>query len=242
MLRLYHSTVLVDAHLLHWFKIKFAQLGIYFMSRHFITGMVLLIGVVGSVYAQEQDPRSLRGNPIAGKTKSETCVACHGLDGNAVNSAWPKIAGLSQTYIIQQLLDYQKGENGPRYDPTMYGMVQNLSAQDIADLAAYYATQSMTVGATPADKVVPGQNIYRGGNLATGLPACAACHGATGAGNYLANFPRMSGQNSGYVITQLNKFRDKQRSNDVNGIMRDIAAKMTDKEIEAVADYVAGLH
>lgn len=212
------------------------------MSRHIFTGIVLLMGIVLAAYAQEQDPLLLRGNPIAGKSKSETCVACHGLDGNSVNSAWPKIAGLSQKYFIQQMLDFQKGEKGPRYDPTMYGMVQNLTAQDIADLAAYYATQRMTIGATPADKVAAGQTLYRGGNLLSGVPACAACHGATGSGNYLANFPRMSGQNNAYVITQLHKFKDKQRSNDVNAIMRDIATKMTDQEIEAVADYVAGLH
>lgn len=194
-------------------------------------------------FAQDQtNPHTLRGNPIAGKTKSAVCVACHGLDGNSTNSAWPKIAGLSSKYFIQQMLDFQKGEKGPRFNPTMYGMAQNLSAQDIVDLAAFFGTQAMSIGAVPADKLALGQSIYRGGNLESGVPACAACHGATGAGNYLANFPRLSGQNSDYIIAELNKFKNNQRSNDVNGIMRVIAGRMTDKEIEAVANYVAGLH
>ncbi len=124
----------------------------------------------------------------------------------------------------------------------MYSMTQNLTAQDIADLAAYYATQNMMVGAVAPDELALGQAIYRGGILGTGVPACAACHGANGEGNYLANFPSLSGQNSDYVIAELNKFANDQRSNDPNSIMRDIAGRMTDKEIKAVASYVAGLH
>lgn len=205
------------------------------MSRFVVMILTLLLGIFGSVAAEN-------GNPIDGKSKSEACIACHGVDGNAITPIWPKIAGLSQAYSMQQLLDFQKGESGPRYDPTMYGIVQNLTAQDFADLTAYYATQTMSIGAAQADKVALGQEIFRGGNLATGVPACAACHGITGAGNSLALFPRLGGQNSDYIIAQMNKFRNNQRSNDVNSIMRDIASKMTDKEIEAVASYVAGLH
>lgn len=211
------------------------------MAKFWFTTLVLLFSISFVASADETAPLA-RGNPIAGKTKSATCIACHGLDGNAITPIWPKIAGLSQEYLVQQLLDFQKGDKGPRFDPTMFGQVQNLSAQDIADLGAFYSTQTMTIGAANPSVVALGQSIYRGGNLNSGVPACMACHGPTGAGNYLANFPRIGGQNSDYVVAELKKFRDQQRSNDVNSIMRDIAGKMTDKEIEAVASYVAGLH
>lgn len=182
------------------------------------------------------------GNSATGKAKSEVCVACHGNDGNSITPIWPKIAGLSESYALKQLLDFQKGENGPRYDPTMYGIVQGLTPQDLADLSAYYSTQTMTIGEAQANKVALGQAIYRGGNLATGVPACSACHSPTGSGNSLAMFPRLGGQNSEYIIAQMNKFKNNTRSNDPNNIMRDIAAAMTEEEIQAVASYVAGLH
>lgn len=205
------------------------------MSRFVLAILTIVLGVFGSTMAEN-------GNPIDGKTKSEACIACHGVDGNSITPIWPKIAGLSQAYTMHQLIDFQKGDTGPRYDPTMYGIVQNLTMQDLADLAAYYAAQTMSTGFAQADKVALGQEIFRGGNLATGVPACAACHGPSGAGNALALFPRLGGQNSDYIIAQMNKFRNNQRTNDANSIMRNIASKMTDKEIEAVASYVAGLH
>lgn len=204
------------------------------MSRLPKSILIILLGICLNSYAD--------GNSIAGKAKSEACIACHGADGNSITPIWPKIAGLSEAYSLKQMLDFQKGETGPRYDPTMYGIVQNLTPQDLADLVAYYATQTMLIGEAQADKVVLGQEIYRGGNLASGVPACAACHGPTGAGNSLALFPRIGGQNSDYIIAQMNKFKNNTRSNDPNNIMRDIAAKMTIQEIEAVASYVAGLH
>lgn len=207
----------------------------------FIVGLLFSLGFIIFAGAHE-DLLMLQGNPSAGQSKSVACVACHGPDGNTITPAWPKIAGLSQTYLLQQLLDFQKGEKGPRYDPTMYGIVQNMTMQDLADLSAYYSAQVMTVGAADQSLVALGQSIYRGGNLATGVPACAACHGASGAGNYLAMFPKLGGQNSGYIVDTLNRFKQGQRSNDPNNIMRDIAAKMTNEEIEAVASYVAGLH
>lgn len=204
--------------------------------------IITLLLVASNIVLADTPSAPVAGNPLDGKTKSEACVACHGLDGNSITPIWPKIAGLSYEYLMQQLLNFQQGEKGPRYDPTMYGIVANLSGQDLADLSAYYTTQTMSIGAADPSKVELGQAIYRGGNVASGVPACSACHGPTGSGNYLANFPRLGGQNSEYVVAQLNKFRDKTRSNDTNSIMRDIAGKMTDKEIEAVASYVAGLH
>ena len=204
------------------------------MFRFSYSLLIIMLGICLNSYAA--------GNPGDGKIKSQTCIACHSVDGNTVTPIWPKIAGLSESYALKQLLDFQKGETGPRYNPTMYGIVQNLNKQDLEDLAAYYATQTMTIGEAQPDQVALGQAIYRGGNLATGVPACAACHGPTGNGNSLALFPKLSGQNSAYIVEQMSNFKNNKRSNDPNHIMRDIAAKMTDKEIEAVASYVAGLH
>lgn len=186
--------------------------------------------------------QALTGNPLAGQQKSETCVACHGIDGNTATPLWPKIAGMSEGYLLKQLLEYKKGEQGNRFDPTMYSIVEPLSERDLADLAAFYSTQVMTIGEVPANFVEQGQKIYRGGNLATGVPACSACHSPKGDGNYLAMFPRLGGQNPDYVKDQLMKFKTLRRTNDPNGVMRDIAKKLTDQEMEAVAQYVQGLH
>lgn len=173
---------------------------------------------------------------------TQTCIACHGTDGNLESPTWPKIAGMSREYLIKQLHDFQAGEEGPRFEPTMLGMVQNLNDQDIADLADFYASKEMTIGTTELSSFELGQRIYKGGNPRTGVAACAACHSHDGKGNDLAKFPRLSGQNPGYIIEQLNKFKSQERSNDPNGMMRDIAAKLSDEEIKAVASYVTGLH
>lgn len=185
---------------------------------------------------------ALTGNPLAGQQKSAACVACHSADGNTTTPLWPKIAGMSEGYLLKQLLDYKKGEKGPRFDPTMYSIVATLSEQDLADLAAFYATQVPTIGQVPSNYVAQGQALYRGGNLTSGVPACAACHSPKGDGNSLALFPRLGGQNSQYVRDQLLKFKSKQRSNDPNSMMRDIAARLNEQELEAIAQYVQGLH
>ncbi len=124
----------------------------------------------------------------------------------------------------------------------MVGFSTALSDQDMADLAAFYASQKATPGSTPAAFVVLGEKIYRGGNRATGVPACSACHSPRGEGNIPAGFPSLSGQHSDYIIEQLKAFRSGTRTNDVNGIMRDISKRMTDEEIKAVSHYVSGLH
>jgi cytochrome c553 len=199
-----------------------------------VVGLLLVVVSYGAL--------ALTGNPISGQQKSAACVACHGIDGNTTTATWPKIAGMSEGYLLKQLLEYKKGEKGSRFDPTMYSIVATLSEQDLADLAAFYATQVATIGQVPANYVQQGQAVYRGGNLASGVPACAACHSPSGDGNYLALFPRLGGQNGAYVRDQLLKFKTKQRSNDPNSMMRDIAARMSDEEMEAVAQYVQGLH
>lgn len=184
-----------------------------------------------------------KGDPNAGKAKSEVCVACHGIDGNSVNPIWPKIADEPEKYLVHQLMEYRKGPQGKRFDPTMFGMTQNLTDQDILDIAAFYASQKATENKSNPKGMELGQKIYRGGDLARGIPACGpSCHGMRGEGLELAGIPKLSGQQLDYTIDQLKKFRAGVRADDANGIMRDIAKRMTDEEIEAVSNYAAGLH
>ncbi|WP_114278447.1 c-type cytochrome [Thioalbus denitrificans] len=178
------------------------------------------------------------GDATAGKTKSATCVACHMTDGNSVNPIWPKLAGQHYDYLVKQLSDFRAGN---RTDPTMAAMVAPLNDQDVLDLAAYFSSQTQAPGAANPDLVQQGEQIYTQGNPASGVAACTACHGASGLGMPQARFPRVGGQHPDYVKKQLNDFRAGVRGNDPNGMMRDVAMKLTDAEIEAVASYMAGL-
>ncbi len=188
------------------------------------------------------------GDAAAGKEKSAACAACHSADGNSTNPEWPKLAGQHAGYTVKQLQEFKTGatdpeaEKGVRINATMNGMVAALKDQDMEDLAAYFAAQKGTLGEAAPDLVELGEAIYRGGNMETGVSACMACHGPSGAGNSAANFPTLSGQHAKYTEIQLKAFRSHQRANDSSQMMRDIAAKMSDKEIEAVASYIQGLH
>ena len=191
----------------------------------------LAISVAASAWAEG-------GNAEAGKTKSATCSACHGADGNSVNPEWPKLAGQHPSYIAKQLANFK---DDARSNPSMSPMAKPLSEQDMADLAAYFSSQVKKPGEADQTKVALGEQMYKGGNNATGVAACAACHGPTGTGNPASNFPSLSGQHATYIKNQLNAFRKGERANDAGKMMRNVAAKMTDAEIEAVAEYIAGL-
>ena len=180
------------------------------------------------------------GNAEAGKTKSAVCAACHGADGNSgANPVWPKLAGQHPSYIIQQLQDFKAGK---RSEPMMSPMAAPLSEEDMADLAAYFSSQKRTIGEADANLVAEGEELYRAGNASSGVSACSACHGPTGSGNPLANFPSLSGQGAAYVVKALKDFRSGTRNNDTGGMMQDVASRLTDAEIDAVAQYVQGLH
>jgi len=185
---------------------------------------------------------ALTADPVAGQAKSESCIACHGASGNSVVPEWPKLAGQHQGYLIKQITEIKKGDKGQRSVPTMYGMVMNLSSQDIADISAYYAAQKQTQGSAQEQYVTLGKKIYLGGNMESGVPACLACHGPVGMGNSAAKFPRVAGQHAAYTELQLKQFQDGSRNNDPSGMMQYIAKKMTDEEIKAVSSYIEGLH
>ena len=182
----------------------------------------------------------------AGKAQSiaaQVCAACHAADGNSIGPANPKIAGQFSEYLHKQLVDFkaQGGKKASRDNPVMAGMVANLSEADMKNLAAYFAGQKFKPAAA-ADKelAAAGQKVWRGGNAQTGVPACAGCHGPTGAG-IPAQYPRVAGQYSEYLATQLRAFKEGGRANDPNGMMRGVASRMSEREIKAVAEYAAGL-
>jgi cytochrome c553 len=174
---------------------------------------------------------------------SQVCAACHGADGNSVAPANPKIAGQIPEYLQKQLRDFkaEQGKKPLRESAIMNGMVANLSDADVKALAAFYSGQAQKPSAA-ADKelAAQGQKLWRGGDLAHGIPACAGCHGPAGTG-IPAQFPRLSGQFSQYIVTQLTAFREGKRTNDLNGVMRGVAAHLNDGQIRAVAEYAAGL-
>lgn len=193
-----------------------------------------------TVAAQDSGkPDLAKGKNIA----SQVCAACHAADGNSVAAANPKIAGQIYEYLHKQLGNFrsQGGKKAERDNAVMAGMTANLSAADLKDVAAFYASQKL-MPATARDKELAalGQKIYRGGNVASGVAACAGCHGPTGMG-MPAQYPRISGQFAEYVELQLKAFRAGTRANDPNGMMRGVAGRMSDREIQAVSEYVAGL-
>jgi cytochrome c553 len=186
------------------------------------------------------------GDAEAGKNKSVACGACHGADGNSAIDMNPKLAGQHQAYIVKQLKEFklasQTGGAEGRNNAVMNGMSAGLSEQDMLDIAAYYSSQEATAGETPEDVVEAGSKLYLGGDLERGITACIACHGPRGDGSSLSGFPDISGQHAFYTKTQLEAFRSGQRANSLNGMMADIAKRLTDKDIEILAAYLAGLH
>jgi cytochrome c553 len=183
-------------------------------------------------------PALAAGSKEAGQAKSSTCVACHGVDGNSANPEWPSIAGQHESYLIRQLKAFR---DGVRQNVLMSPMATRLTDEDIADLAAWYGSQTARGGETEPSKLKLGQKIYRGGNVEEQAMACAACHGPTGRGNPLATYPAIQGQHATYVAAQLRAYRSGERTSDPNQMMRAIAARLSEAEIDAVSSYVQGL-
>ena len=182
------------------------------------------------------------GDAKVGATKSASCGACHGADGNSMVPNFPKLAGQSEKYLVKQMVDIK---NGSRQVVEMTGLMDGLSDQDISDISAYFASKTAQLSGSEDDKVqlALGQRIYRAGNHETGVSSCSGCHSPTGQGNYLAGYPTLAGQHPAYIVKQLKDFRNEIRTNDgETAVMRGVAAHMSDKEIEAVANFIAGLH
>jgi len=202
-----------------------------------IRALVCAAGAAAMFAAHAQDQSKAQG--IA----TQVCAACHAADGNSIAAANPKIAGQFPEYLHKQLRDFkpQGGKKPARESAVMMGMVANLSDADMKGLAAYFSGQKLKpAAASDKDLVAIGQKLWRGGNAASGVPACAGCHGPAGAG-IPAQYPRIAGQFPEYIAAQLKSFKEGGRSNDPNGMMRAVAARMSEGEIRAVAEYAAGL-
>jgi cytochrome c553 len=220
-----------------------------------------LIAIAQGVYASGD--AKVTGDAKAGQAKAAVCGACHGIDGNSAAPNFPKLAGQGERYLLKQIHDIKTWdtETSPakkasvgRVVVEMTGILTSLSEQDIADVAAYFSSQNMQLAGSKkmdvqvnsglkVDAMELGAKTYRAGNLANGVPACTACHAPNGAGNAAAGFPRLSGQHPDYIEKQLTNFRAGNRVNDGDtSPMRSIADKLSDAEIKALANFIAGLN
>ncbi|HEY9101624.1 c-type cytochrome [Chitinimonas sp.] len=202
------------------------------------SALAVLLGLIAPfAMAAEAPAAATKADPAKGKAIVDTvCAACHGADGNSAASTNPSLAGQHPEYIYAQLNAFKKGE---RKNPIMAGQVANLSDADMRNLAAYFGEQKPKERAgTNKDLMAAGKKIYQGGIAATGVPACMACHGPSGAG-IPVQFPRLGSQHAAYVVSSLNNY--KAATDRKNAIMSPIAAKLSDAEMKAVAEYIAGL-
>lgn len=202
--------------------------------------LIVLALFAGSTFANdakpEAKPAAFKADAAKGGQLSAACQACHVADGSRGSPANPILQGQHPEYIVKQLTEFKAGK---RKNAVMSGMAAPLSEEDMAHIAAFYASKKAKPGfAKVKDTVSLGEQIYRGGILSKAVPACAGCHSPNGAG-IPAQYPRVGGQHADYSEAQLNAFRSGARANSPQ--MMTIAAKMNDKEIKAVADYMAGL-
>ncbi len=181
------------------------------------------------------------GDAEAGKALAAPCGACHGQNGVALVPGSPNLAGQSERYLKSQL---EMIKSGVRAAPLMAGQLNALSSRDLENLAAYFAAMPASVGQAEGDLISVGEQIYRGGIAQKAVPACTACHAPTGSGNPPAGFPQIGGQRSDYVIAQLVAYREGVRQTDdaYGAAMRQVANGLTDREINALASYIQGLH
>lgn len=230
------------------------------LSRSFVRSLVVSLAVaagVMSISLAQANPAApaAAATPAAEKapakpdlakareTATQVCAGCHGADGNSPAPTNPKLAGQVPEYLHKQLRNFKgvDGKPAERQNPIMGGMVAALSDDDMKGLAQYYAGQKAKPGQAKNQATAElGQKIFRAGDSTKGLPACAGCHGPAGAG-LPAQYPRLAGQHAEYIEAQLKSFRAGERANDANKMMRTIALKMTDADIKAVSDYIAGL-
>jgi len=202
-------------------------------------GALAADGTKNPVPADDIRPTISQGDASAGKALSVTCVACHGADGVSAIPVNPSLAGQGAPYLFKQLSEFK---SGARDNAIMAGMVANLSADDMQNLAVYYAEMAAPQGISQPENLELGKQIYQGGITAIQVPACSSCHAPDGAGNDAAKFPRLAGQNSEYIAATLKNFRGGTRANDSGSMMRMVAKRLSDEEIAALANYIQGLH
>jgi cytochrome c553 len=178
------------------------------------------------------------GDAALGAQKAAVCGACHGMTGSSINPEWPSLAGQPPAYLVAQLKQFQQGT---RVNPLMTPMAAPLGDADMADLAAHFSQQTPTgLEADPSNWKL-GEKLFRGGDAARGLPACIACHGPQGRGNAPAGYPALRAQQGVYTYNQLLAYASGTRASSGNEIMQDIASRLTDEEMRALASYTQGL-
>lgn len=208
--------------------------------RTLLASLAITLGAVGPAYAQTDYQAD--ADASAGQALAQPCAACHGPQGISPSGAFPNLAGQQMSYLAKQIMDIRDGN---REVPQMAGQVDDYSDQDAWNVAAHFAGQEANLGQAndeDAELLARGEEIYRAGDMAKGIPACSACHLPTGVGIGSAVYPGLSGQYAQYTVSTLQAFASGDRSNSPNNVMADIAAKMSDADMEAVANYVLGLH
>lgn len=244
--RLFGSTVFATAALL---------VATALMAQDDATTVIPTEDVAPAEVVELTDPhaQAAAGDPAAGQSKAAVCAACHGMDGNAADPQYPKLAGQHERYTARHLALFKSGE---RENAIMLGFAAMLEPQDMRDIGAYYASQAVRPGL--ADESVLdsgpyiglrfyeiGEQIYRGGIAERGVPACSACHGPTGAGNPGPAYPALAGQHARYTADLLRRYRDGAaygKGERANAVMAGVAQLLTDQEIDALASYLEGLH
>lgn len=208
--------------------------------RKLLASLAITMGAVGTAHAQTDYQAD--ADASAGQEMAQACAACHGQQGISPSGAFPNLAGQQMSYLAKQIMDIRDGD---RVVAQMAGQVDDYSDQDAWDVAAYYAGLDANLGQTSdedAELLARGEELYRAGDMAKGIPACAACHTPTGAGINSAVYPALSGQHPEYTISTLQDFASGERANSPNNMMGDIASKMSDGDMEAVANYLLGLN
>ena len=207
-----------------------------------VSGVILALGLIFAPHVLAA------GDAAAGEAKVATCTACHGPDGNSIAPIYPKLAGIGEKYLLKQMQDIKAGD---RKIVEMTGMLANLSDQDLEDIAAYYDSRERQLAGAKDENLQLGEKIYRAGNLDTGVPACTGCHSPAGIGNDPAGYPALGGQYADYIAKQLRAFRTaahdpdnpEGRTNDGDAaVMRGVAARLNNAEIDALANYISGLN
>ena len=203
-----------------------------------------LTALVSALAMAAEPAAPAAANADAAAIATKVCAACHGTDGNSSIPANPNLAGQHASYLLKQLNNFKASADGKpalRQNAIMNGMAAPLSADEMKALAQYFSKQTLKPAVAKDEKLATeGRALWRAGDMKKGIPACAGCHGVAGAG-LPAQYPALAGQHQDYLISQLKQFRDGTRANDPEGMMRTIAAKMTDQQMSAVAEYAAGL-
>ena len=215
------------------------------MQKILLTISLVFIGV-NSYAAELNIPNVLKtGDASNGSSLVATCAACHGNDGNSINTDWPSLAGQNQKYLYDQLVYFVNGERKNALMTAVIPYLKTLSSDELFDIAAFYAESSASVGQADSDVdlLALGESLYRAGDLSRGIPACTACHSLYGEGNIQAGFPKISGQQKGYLISTLKEYRSQSRNaGNYALVMQAASANLKDNDIEALANYMHGLY